>query len=88
MRPQSLTREQITSSLAVIGHADRNVDRRAIEADGQRVRNIVTEPDFVKIAIEENRHPAIAEPVEANRPAAGLRVHFGRVGTIAMGMKV
>jgi hypothetical protein len=34
MRPQSLAGEEITGPLAVIGHADWNVDRSAIKADG------------------------------------------------------
>ena len=44
--------------------------------------------DNVKAAVKENRNPAIAKPVEANRSAAGPHAHFGRVGTIAIGMNV
>ena len=88
MWPQSLASEQIAGPFAILGHADRNVDRSAIKANGQRARNVVTKSDLVKVAVEENRNPAIAKPVEANRSAAGPHAHFGRVGTIAIGMKV
>ena len=43
MRPQPLAGEQIAGSLAVVGHADGNVDRSAIEASGQRTGNVAAE---------------------------------------------
>ena len=39
-------------------------------------------------AVEEDGDPALAVSIEAERPGAGLRVHFGRLGTIAIGLKV
>ena len=88
MRPQFRTRQQVTGALAVIGHSDRNIDPHPIERTRQCFDDIAVEGDLVQVAVKENRNPAIAEPVEANRPAAGPRAHFGRVGTIAIGIKV
>ena len=82
MRPQPFAGEPIASAFAVIGHPNGNVDRRAIEADRQRVGNVAAKPDLVNVAVEQHCDPALAEPVKAERP------HFGRVGTIAIGMKV
>ena len=68
MRPQPLAGEQIAGSLAVIGHADWNVDRSAIEAGGEPIGNVAAEPDLVKVAVEKDSNPALAEAVEAQRP--------------------
>src|SRR5207245_2858435 len=68
MRPQLLAGEQIAGSLAVVGHADGNVDRNAIEERGQRGGNVAAEPDLVTVAVKTYGDPALAEPVEAERP--------------------
>src|SRR3954466_12502045 len=68
MRPQLLAGEQIAGPLAVIGHANGNVDRSAIEGSGQRVGNVAAEPDLVKVAVKTYGDPAPAESIEAERP--------------------
>src|SRR5262245_485053 len=68
MRAESLTREPITSTLAVIGHADRDIDPGAIERARQRVHNISVEGDCLPVVIEADGDPALAESVEAEGP--------------------
>src|SRR6185369_10283895 len=68
MRPQLLAGEKIAGPLTVIGHADGNVDRSAIEAGGERIGNVAAEPDLVKAAVKAYGDPALAESVEADRP--------------------
>jgi hypothetical protein len=77
-----------TRPLAVICHANGNVDGRAVEPDGERLCNVAAEPDFAMAAVEEYGDPALAVSIEAERPDAGVRAHFGRLGTIAIGLKV
>ena len=88
MRPQPLAGQEITDPLAVVSHADGNVDRSAVEPGGERLGNVAAEADFVNVAVEEHGDPALAVSIEAEHPGAGLRVHFGRLGTIAIGLKV
>src|SRR5919197_5467637 len=68
MRPQPLAGEEIAGPLAVIGHADWNVDRGTIKADRQHLGNVAAEADLVKVAVKEHGDPTLAESVEAERP--------------------
>src|SRR6476619_712151 len=68
MRPQPVTGEKVAGPLAVIGHANGNVDRSAIEVSGHRIGNIAAESDLVKVAVKTYGDPALAESVEAERP--------------------
>jgi hypothetical protein len=88
MRPQPLAGQEIAGPLTVVSHADGNVDCSAVKPDGERIGDVATETDFVNIAIKKYGDPALAVSIEAERPAAGLRAHFGRLGTIAIGLKV
>src|SRR5688572_9362787 len=68
MRAESFTRESITITLAVIGHADRDIDAGTVERARQRIHNISVEGDCLPVAIEAYGDPPLAEPVEAQRP--------------------
>jgi hypothetical protein len=59
MRPQPLAGEQIAGSLAVVGHADWNVDCSTVEAGGERAGNVATKADLVKVTIEKDSDPAL-----------------------------
>ena len=83
-----LAGEEVTDPLAVVSHAYGNVDRSAIEPGGERLGNVAAELDLANVAVKEHGDPALAVSIEAERPGAGLRAHFGRPGTIAIGLKV
>src|SRR5712671_1645834 len=68
MRPQPLAGEEVAGPLAVIGHANGNVDRSTIKANGQRIGNVAAKPDLMKVAVKAYGDPALAESVEAERP--------------------
>jgi hypothetical protein len=80
--------QQITRPLSVICHADGNVDGRAVEPGGERLGNVAAEADFAKVAIKAYGDPALAVSIEAERPDVGVTAHLGRLGTIAIGLKV
>ena len=88
MGPQPLARQEVTNPFAVVSHAYGNVDCCTVEAGGERIGNVATEFDLVKVAVKEHGDPALAVSIEAERSAAGLRAHLGRLGTIAIGLKV
>src|SRR3954447_10636244 len=68
MRAQPLAGEAVTGPLAVIGHADWNVDCCAIKADRQCLGYVTIEADPVEVAVKEYSDPALAESVETERP--------------------
>ena len=88
MRPQPLSGQEIADPFAVVSHADGNVDCSAVKPGGERIGDVATETDFVNTAVKEHGDPAPAVSIETERPAAGLHAHFGRLGTIAIGLKV
>src|SRR4051794_2937306 len=88
MRPQFCASQQVTVAFALVGHPDWNIDPCPVARTRHRVRNVAMKRDILHIIVEENGDPALAEPIEAKRPAAWLDAHVGRLGTIAIGLKV
>jgi hypothetical protein len=82
MRPQSGTGQQVAITLTIVGHADGDIDPGPVERTRQRTRDIAIEGDFLIVAIEEDSDPAFAVSVEPDHR------HFGRLGTIAIGLNV
>jgi hypothetical protein len=46
------------------------------------------ERDLLPDAVKENGDPTVPESIETKRPASRPRAHFGRLGTMAIGLKV
>src|ERR1700742_4087010 len=68
VRPQLLTRQSVTGALAVLGHADGDIDRGAVERARQRGRDVAMKRDRPLIAVDDDGDPAFRESVEADRP--------------------
>src|SRR5262249_38285839 len=68
VRSQSFARETIAGALAVVGHADGNVDAGTVEPTAQRVGNICMKGDRSLVAVDDDSDPAFRESVEADGP--------------------
>ena len=66
--PQLLSREPIAGTLAVLHHADGNIDPGTVEPTGKRGGNIAMEGDRLLITVQDDGNPAARKSVEADRP--------------------
>ncbi|MGY4171397.1 hypothetical protein ACVIM8_005470 [Bradyrhizobium sp. USDA 4529] len=67
VRAQSYAREKVAIALAVIGHADRDIDPGAIERTRKRVRDVAVKENRTPVAVDGDGDPALGKPVEADR---------------------
>jgi len=68
VRAEFFSREPVAGTRTILGHPDRNIDPGAIERTYECVGNISVERDRLLVAVKEHGDPALAEPVEAERP--------------------
>ncbi len=61
---QRVTGQPVAEPLAVVSHADRDVDRGAVEMLYQRSGDVVMEGDTSPAAVKRDSHPPIPKTVE------------------------